>query len=164
MKTNETATVAKTAGKTKKLRLMQHMEKVVELSKDSKLSKECFEKCKPHTAAISKKLGMTELQALMMSVYIDQSDNESIRISDLAKHFDCRNINVMSYSAEIDGLVEKSYIRRRKRGEQIVYRVPIEVVAVMNKGQAYITPTCKNLSVEQLFDSLERLYEEAENQ
>jgi SpoVK/Ycf46/Vps4 family AAA+-type ATPase len=144
----------------KVISIMKHIERVVDATKDKKLSTESLEACAENTAAIAEQLGLTPTQALFLSVFVDQCDDESILIKDIANHFECRNINVMCHSDDIDALVEKGYVRCRKaRNEQTVYRVPVDVVAALKKDQPYSPPSTKGLTIERFFDEVGAMFE-----
>lgn len=142
--------------------VMRHIERIVDLTKDKKFTSESIEACSEHTTALAERLSITAMQALLLSVFIDQCYDESIRINDLAGHFDCRNINIMCYSEDIDSLVAKGYIRKRKQNRQTAYRVPEEVVAALKKGVAYAVPSLEGLTIRKFFDELGRLFDERE--
>jgi SpoVK/Ycf46/Vps4 family AAA+-type ATPase len=87
-------------------------------------------------------------------------NDRSIRITDIAQHFDCRNVGIMCYQNEIDTLVQKRYIRVKKSDKyQKVYCVPTEVAETIKKGIAYSAPSLTGLTIQEYFDELYRLFD-----
>lgn len=146
------------------LSIIKHFEKIVDETKDKKLSAESIEACSEPMVILAEKLSITPMQALFLAVFADQCDDESIRVADLAKHFDCRNINVMCYSEDIDALADRGYIRKRKHNRQWVYRVPYEVIAALKKDTVYTVPSIKGLTIQKIFDELALLFKEKEDE
>lgn len=162
MDANMTTTVKEDGKEKRPLSVMKHIEKIVDATKDKKFSAESIESCDEHAHFLAGKLDLTPIQTLLLSVFVDQCDDESIRISDLAKHFDCRNINIMCHSEDIDVLADKGYIRKRKQNKQTMYRVPQEVVSALKKGEAYTVPSIKGLTIQKFFTELARIFEDKE--
>lgn len=163
---NANTTMAPTEAKKEQqtLSIIKHFEKIVDATKDKKISQESLEVCREHSNAVAEKLSITPTQALFLAVFADQCDDESIRIADLAKHFDCRNINVMCYSEDIDVLAEKGYIRKRKSNNQRVYRMPAEVISALKKNEVYVVPSVKGLTIQKVFEELARMFKEREEE
>ena len=59
----------------KEMTLLQAMERVVELSRDSKLSKEFFRKAKAEIKLLAESYGITELQAVLFCVCMEKGPN-----------------------------------------------------------------------------------------
>ena len=91
--------------------LLYHMEKVVEKLKDSQLSKELFKKAATHIRYVSKKLDMTQEQSVLMSLFIDKSDDKRIYISELAEYMKCRTVRIIRYMPDIDELERRGLVR-----------------------------------------------------
>lgn len=149
-----------------KMTLMQHIDKIVSFTKDLKFSDESIVNCKPHAKILSDKLSLTEMQAIFLSIFIDQSCDESIKVNDIARHFDCRNVVLMCHSEDFDAIEKGGYIRKRKPNRYqrySTYRVPEEVVDALKKNTAYSAPSIANLTPKKFFDFLYQLFNEAED-
>ena len=96
------------------LSLIKHLECIVDATQGKKLSRESLQACDSHLSAVADLLSLTRDQALLLAVFTDQCDDQSIRLCDLARHFDCHNINILCYAEALDGLVAKGYIRKRE--------------------------------------------------
>lgn len=149
-----------------KFTIMKHIEAIVEFTKESKLSEEAIKKCEPHSKLLAEKLAISETQALLLSIFVEQSSDESIRIRDIARHFDCRNISIMCYSDDIERLAQIGYLRRRKptRYQRFSsYRVPYEVLCALQKNSPYTAPSIAGLTNRKFFEHLYNLFEAVED-
>ena len=75
----ETKKTAKT-----KMDLLTAVEMIVDLSKDSKLEPEFFTQAAKPIKYISKKMGLTKEQSVLMALFIDNSVDTNIRINAVA--------------------------------------------------------------------------------
>ncbi|WP_280778502.1 ATP-binding protein [Parabacteroides sp. PM5-20] len=149
-----------------KMTLMQHIEKIVSFTKESKFSDEAIANCKPHAKILSDKLSLTERQTVFLAIFIDQSYDESIKINDIARHFDCRNVALMCHSEDFDAIEKRGYIRKRKPSRHqrhSTYRVPEDVVGALKKNTPYSAPSITNLTPKKFFDFLYQLFNDAED-
>lgn len=71
--------------KKKGMDLLTAVEQVVEFSKGSHLNEEFFKKAAKPLKFISKKMELTKEQSVMMSLFIDNSNDSSITVSDFAR-------------------------------------------------------------------------------
>lgn len=86
------------------------------------------------TKELSKRLGMTPMQAMLFSVFVDQFTDPRINYRDIANHFDVRPLQVLSVREEIDALVQRGAIMRRKdRDGDVTFRVPNKVLDCLKK-------------------------------
>ena len=65
------------------------MERVVELSRDSKLSKELFRKAKAEIKLLAESYGITELQAVLFCVCMEKGPCR-VDYDDIANHLDLK--------------------------------------------------------------------------
>jgi len=85
---------------------------------------------------LSQRLGLNEMQALFLSVFVDQSDDSRIQPRDLARHFDCRTIGVLAKDDVIESLVQMRVIARKKDSDgDITYRVPRKTIDALKLGK-----------------------------
>ena len=78
--------------KRQELDLLQAVEEIVELAKDSHLSKDFFRKADKYIKYLSEVLDLTKEQSVMMSLFIDNSEDSSISISDFGTFLGYRRI------------------------------------------------------------------------
>ena len=86
------------------LDLLTAVEQVVELSKGSYLDAEFFKKAAKPLKFISEKMEFTKEQSIMVALFIDNSNDPSIRISDFARHLECSTTRVIRIMSDIDEL------------------------------------------------------------
>ena len=143
--------------------LLYHMEKVVEELKDSQLSKEFFKKAAPHIRYVSKKLDMTQEQSVLMSLFIDKSDDNQIYISELAEYMKCRTVRIIRYMPDIDELERRGLVRCSRSERRSSYRVPIEVVNAFKNDENYIPRNIHDLTCSDLFAELQDIFMERDD-
>ena len=76
--------------KQKNMDLLSAVEHIVDKAKDSQLSSEFYRKADKYIKYVSAKLDLTKEQSVMMALFIDNSEDSSITISDFSKFVGCR--------------------------------------------------------------------------
>lgn len=163
-KINEKASVM-TAKQSKKqeLDLLQAVEKIVELAKDSQLSKDFFRKAGKYIKYLSGALDLTKEQSVMMSLFIDNSEDSSISISDFGTFLGCRTTRIIRFMNDIDVLEKRGLIIccRDRRGRS--YRVPMKVIEAFQHNELYKSDDLSGLSCAELFAELEDIFDMRKN-
>lgn len=144
---------------TKKMDLLTAVEQIVEKAKGSGLSSEFYRKADRYIKYVSEKMELTKEQSVMMALFIDNSDDESICISQFGRFLDCRTTRIIRYMADIDALEKKELVRCSRREHRITYRVPMEVVEAFKRNEKYVPKDCSGLSCQELFSEIETLFE-----
>ena len=163
-KINEKASIM-TAKQSKKqeLDLLQAVEKIVELAKDSQLSKDFFRKAGKYIKYLSEALDLTKEQSVMMSLFIDNSEDSSISISDFGTFLGCRTTRIIRFMNDIDVLEKRGLIIccRDRRGRY--YRVPMKVIEAFQHNELYKPDDLSGLSCAELFAELEDIFDMRKN-
>ena len=147
-----------------KLNLMQIMEVILKKTYGKKLSSDNIESIQPLLAALASRLFITEREALMLTAFINLCDDCRILFSDLARHFDCSNVTIQTYWAEINSLVEKGYVCIRKDNDgYMTFYVPGKAVVAIRENHPYVKESYENLSVEEWWDCLCDMLNERKN-
>ena len=142
----------------KKMDLLTAVEQIVEKAKGSGLSGEFYRKADKYIKYVSERLDMTKEQSVMMALFIDNSHDDTILISELGKFLECRTTRLIKYMAEIDVLEKREYIRcNRNRG--ISYKVPMEVIEAFKNNEKFVPKDYSGLSCSELFGEIESLFE-----
>ena len=136
---------------TKKMDLLTAVEQIVEKAKDTGLSAEFFRKADRYIKYVSEKMELTKEQSVMMALFIDNSDNECISISQFGKFLGCRTTRIIKYMADIDVLERKELVICCRNGRRISYRVPMEVIEAFKKNEKYVPKDYSGLSCRELF-------------
>ncbi len=142
-----------------KMDLLTAVEQIVDQAKGTGLSPEFYRKAARHIKYVADKMELTGEQAVMMALFIDNSDNTSITMRDMGKFLECRTTRILKYMADIDELEKKELVRCSRRSHQISYRVPIEVLEAFKKNEKFEPKECTGLSCLELFGELEDIFE-----
>ena len=148
---------------TKKMDLLTAIEQIVEKAKDSQLSKEFYRKANKYIKYVSDKLDLTKEQSVMLALFINLSDDDSIRLYQLSNYVQCPTVRILRYMNEIDELEKRELIRcyRNTRGccKGISYRVPFDVIEAMKRDEKYVPKKCTGLTCQELFGELEDIFD-----
>jgi hypothetical protein len=152
---------------TEKTSLLDHLEKIVTLSKEAGFNDDFFEKAKQPLEEAASVLKLTQTQTALFAHFLNHCDDDHIRMSEIAESLKCGKIRLVKYMDDFDILEDRKLIKcrrtvneRRSGKEMPVYRVPMEVIEAIRKGIPYTPPDYKNLSIEELFDILGELFEQ----
>ena len=144
---------------TKKTDLLMAFEQIVEKAKDSQLNKEFYRKTDKYIKYVSDKLDLTKEQSVMMALFINRSDDSSIRISELSEDVKCSTVRMIRYMNDIDTLEHREFIRCCRERNRVSYRVPFEVIEAFKHNERYIPRKCTGLTCQELFGELEDIFE-----
>ena len=148
---------------TKKMDLLTAIEQIVEKAKDSQLSKEFYRKANKYIKYVSDKLDLTKEQSVMLALFINLSDDDSIRLYQLSNYVQCPTVRILRYLNEIDELEKRELIRcyRNTRGccKGTSYRVPFDVIDALNRNEKFTPKNCTGLTCQELFGELEEIFE-----
>ena len=149
--------------KRQELDLLQAVEEIVELAKDSHLSKDFFRKADKYIKYLSEALDLTKEQSVMMSLFIDNSEDSSISISDFGTFLGCRTTRIIRFMNDIDVLEKRGLIIccRDRRGRS--YRVPMKVIEAFQHNELYKPEDLSGLSCAELFAELEDIFDMRKN-
>ena len=139
----------------KQMDLLTAIEQIVEKAKDSKLSPEFYRKASRYIKYVSDKLDLTKEQSVMLALFINRSDDDNIRISDLGEFVKCQTVHMLQYLKDIDVLVKRELLRCHKGTSSdkkfISYRVQIDLIDAIKLDEKYVPRTRKGLSCHELF-------------
>ena len=92
--------------------LLQAIERVVELSRNSKMSDEFMLEASPEIGLLANSYGITERQAVLFCICMERGPRR-VDYDDLASHLDMNKISVLGYAADIDALVRRRLLKFR---------------------------------------------------
>ena len=147
---------------TEKMDLLTAIEQIVENAKFSELSKEFYRKANKYIKYVSDKLDLTKEQSVMLALFINKSDDTSIRLSEISCYLNCSTVRILCYLSDIDELEKREFLRCcREKGyiRSISYRVPLEVIEAMQRDEKYVPKRPVGLSCQELFGELEEIFE-----
>ena len=146
----------------KEMTLLQAMERVVELSRDSKLSKDFFRKAKAEIKLLAESYGITELQAVLFCVCMEKGPCR-VDYDDIANYLDLNKIKVFGYASDIDALVRRRLLKYRDVKDEEDFDIPTAVVRMLKHNEVYQLPKLKDLDCPELFEVLEDWFEDLRN-
>ena len=147
----------------KKMDLLSAVEKIVELSKNSHLDADFYKKAARPLNYISKKMNLTKEQSIMMALFIDNSSDMSITISDFAKHLDCSMTRIIRFMNDIEGLEQRGMINCSRSGSKATYRVPMETIDSFRKDEEFIPKKMSGLNIYDLFGMFDEIFQMRED-
>jgi SpoVK/Ycf46/Vps4 family AAA+-type ATPase len=146
----------------KDMDILDHIEKIVEITKEFGIT-ECMEKGKRHLEYVSIKLGISPLQAVFFSLFMERCNCNRIYISKIARSIKCSRVRIIKYQNECEELEKKRLVRCRRDNGSISFRIPYEVRDSIRKFNEFKPEKNENLTIDQLFSVLERIFEERGN-
>lgn len=146
----------------KDMTLLQAMERIVELSKDSELSKEFFRKVKTEAKLLADSYGITPLQAVLFCVCMEKGPRR-VDYDDLANHLDISKLKMLSYATDIDALVRRRLLKYRDVKDEEDFDVPTAVIRCLKHNEVYQLPKRKGLNCAELFELLGAWFDDLDN-
>ena len=143
--------------------VLEAFEYIVELAENSNLNDEFFDKAGKHIRYASRKLKLTPMQTVMLTLFIDKSEESRILISELATYVGCRTTKFLRLSKDIDILDEKHYIVASRSHHQLSYRVPSGVIRVIKDGKPYVYEPSLGNDLQAFFDYFNELMEQKDD-
>jgi len=142
--------------------ILDHIEKIVEISTEKGIEK-CLISGKRHLDYVTKRLGITPIQAVLFSHFMEKSDDCSIRISKIAETIKCSKVRILKHMNECEELEKKKLIRCSRSGDGVSYRIPQNVCDSIRKNNEFKPEKLDNLTISKFFFTLKRIFEEKSN-
>jgi hypothetical protein len=143
----------------KEMTLLQAIERVVELSEDSKMSKEFMRKAKPEIQLLAKSYGITERQAVLFCVCMERGPR-CVDYNDLASYLDIKKISALSFAGDIDALVRRRLLKYRDVKDEDDFDIPTAVIRCLKHNEVYQMPRRTGLDCAELFELLYQWFED----
>lgn len=141
------------------LDLLTAVEHIVELAKWSKLNKEFFIKAERYLRYVDDKLELTPVQSVFMALFIDNSDNATIKISDFGDFLNCGTTRMLKHMTDIDVLEKRELVRCNHERNRVSYSVPIDVIEAFKKNEKYVPRDYSGLSCQELFEEIGEIFD-----
>jgi hypothetical protein len=145
--------------------LLDHLEKIVALTGKGGFTDSFFEKAEPHIKYAAGILKLTEIQTAIFAHFLNQYDDQSITMENLAETIKCGKLRLIKYMNEFEILEKRKLIRcrrsvheRRYSNDMPTYRVPMDVVMAVKDGKTFIPASNENLSPSKYFKILHGLF------
>ena len=134
--------------------LLQAIERVVELSRDSKMSDEFLMEAAPEIVMLAESYGITERQAVLFCICMEKGPRR-VDYDDFASHLDISKISALSYASDIDALVRRRLLRFRDVKDEDDFDIPTAVIRCLKHNEVYELPKRTGLDCSELFELLE---------
>ncbi|MDE5733725.1 MAG: ATP-binding protein, partial [Duncaniella sp.] len=143
--------------------ILESFEHIVELAEGSNLDNDLFDKASAYIRYASRKLKLTPMQVVLLSMFIDRSEDSRIMISEIAKYAGCRTTKILRLSDDIDVLESKRYLRASRCRRSLSYRVPGAVLKSLRKNQPYVYEEEPVPDTQAFFDRFAKLMNEKDD-
>ncbi len=143
--------------------ILECFEHIVELAEDSNLDSDFFDTASTHIKYAARKLNLTPMQVVLLSIFVDRSEDSRIMISEITKYAGCRTTRILRLSGDIDVLESNHYIRASRSRNSLSYRVPGEVLDALRKNQPYVHVTEPVPDTQAFFDRFDQLMNEKDD-
>ncbi len=146
----------------KEMTLLRAIERVVEVSKDSKLKAEAKAEMAEEVKYLAERYGITERQAILFCVCMEKGPRR-VDFDDLANFLDVSNIRILSYASDIDALVRRRLLRYRDAKDEDCFDVPQPVIKALKHNEVYKMPSRTNLDCATLFEVIGQFFEDLDD-
>ena len=146
--------------KSKPRSVLESFEYIVELAENSNLDEEFFQKAATHIKYASRKLKLSPMQTVLLAMFVDRSEDRSIRISEIANYAGCRTTKILRLSDDVDILEEKRYVRAARSRGNLSYRVPAEALKALRRNESYVYVSEPVKDTTSFFSQFDRLMDE----
>ena len=157
----ETKVVKRTKVK-KEMTLLRAIERVVEVSRESKLKAEAMAEMAEETRYLAKRYGITERQAILFCICMEKGPRR-VDYDDLARHLDVNNIRILSYAEDIDALVRRRLLRYRDAKDEDEFDIPQPVIKALKHNEVYELPQRTGLDCATMFEILNQWFEDLDD-
>ena len=142
--------------------LLRAIERIVEVSKDSKLKAEAKAEMADEVRYVAERYGITERQAILFCVCMERGPRR-VDYDDLASHLDVSNIRILSFAEDIDALVRRRLLRYRDAKDEDEFDIPQPVIKALKHNEVYELPARTGLDCASLFEVLNELFEDLDD-
>ena len=140
--------------------LLDAIKAIIELSENSELSNEFFFEAEEALNYVSKRLSVTNEQALMLSLVISDFANQHIDVTDFGRYLRCTPITLLPFLKEMDVLEERGYIVCNRGCNRPSYRVPYYVLEALNNNEVPEMNQLAGLTCEDLINELDKIFDQ----
>ena len=130
---------------------------ILEWAEDSKLLDYFWKLVRNPLAFLRKELGLTDIQIVVLAAMVEKGEPVSWRT--LGQFFDCSRLTIMTYSEEIEELVEKRWVIRKGCREMSGYfqgfKLAHGVVTALRHNQTFVPEKIDGLTEQEFVDRLE---------
>lgn len=141
------------------LTMLKAVNGIVSRSDGSHLSKEFLNAVAPFSEFLSERLDITDTQAVLFSLFVEQSGWSSVSFDNLCRHLQCSRTSLLAYYGVVEEMVSKRLLKRSTRGDDVSYSVPSVVLKALSEDKPFIARSYSGMTEEELFDTIMDLYD-----
>jgi len=143
----------------KKMNTFEIISNIVELTHEKKVVS-VKDEAEKFITELARRFKISTMEALFLSVFVDQSNNKRINIDNIAKHFDCRPARILSQMDVIESLVRKGVIASSRNSEgDVAYRVPQESLEAIRRSEFPEVTSLANLTIDKWIETVDEWLE-----
>ena len=139
--------------------LLEAIERIVEMSKGSKLSPKFMESAKAEIELLSGKYEITERQAVLFAVCMEVGPY-NIDYDRIGNHLDIGKISILKNASDIDALVHRGLLQCKNSNDEDEYKIGSEVMRCLKHNEVFQQPKRTGLNCAELFDIINQLFTE----
>ena len=143
----------------KPMTLLQAIERVVDLSRNSKMSAAFMRKAKKEIDFLSQNYGISERQTVLFCICMERGPRH-VDYDDLASYLDINKISALGFAADIDALVRRRLLRYRDVKDEDDFDVPTAVIRCLKHNEVYELPKRTGLDCAGMFELLDLWFED----
>lgn len=151
------------AMKAKSKNLLESFEYIVELAENSNLDQDFFDKAAAHIEFAATKLDLTPMQVVLLSIFVDRSEDSRIMLSEIANYVGCRTTKILRLADDVDVLEARRYVRASRGRNSLSYRVPSPVLKALRSNQPYTFVPEPVTDTQTFFDRFDRMMDEKDD-
>lgn len=133
------------------------LETVLDLSEDSGLTDSFWKQAEPPLAFLRDRLSLTSMQLIIVAILIEAGESRTWK--GLGEHLGCHRLTMMTYSDDVENLIEKGWIMRYGTsdfgGRYQGFKLVSGVVTALRKNQVFVPEKISGLTQQQLIDRIE---------
>lgn len=145
-----------------KTTLLDAIERVVVLSRDSQLCDAFYEEAEADIDFIAGKYGISKQQAVLFCVCMERGPRR-VNFSDFANHLDISNIRALGLASDVDALVNRRLLRYRDVSDGDSFDVFKPVIRALQRNEPYELPSYTGLDCSELFGRLNIMFDDLDN-
>lgn len=148
----------------RRIDLLSAIEQIVERSAPNGLCDEFFVEAKRYISYVARRMKLTTMQAVLFALFIDRSEDSSIRLSEISQTIKCRTVKLIRYMNDVDELERRHLVKcsRCRYSDSLSYSVPVGVIEALKRNEVYEYKVPENVSADELFVHLNELFDQRE--
>lgn len=128
---------------------------VIMKTRESHLNRKAWESCQAPFAYLKETLGLTDFQSLFVGIMADTGGSTTWR--DFGNFLSCSRLPLMAHEEEMDDLVEKRWVARRRRRDDIdSFQLCKGVMTALSHNLVYVPEKMDGLTIQELMGRLEQ--------